>query len=322
MSQPSSPRHGSLQFWPRKRAKTTIARVRSWVLDNKAKPLGFIGYKAGMTHVMVTDNRPKSLTKGESVAVPVTIVECPSLTVMGLCFYKKTASGLQKVGTQLSSKLDKELSRALSLPKKTANHASTIAESDDIRLLVHTNPKMVSIGSKKPQLLELALGGSKEEKIKYAPEVLGKELQVTDIFQPGNQIDVHGITKGKGLQGTVKRFGVPLRQHKAEKTKRGIATLGPWTPKRVDFTVPHAGKMGYHLRTEYNKQILKIGNEGSDVTPTGGITKYGIVKNRYVLIKGSVMGPRKRAFLLTHPRRPNMKLPKEAPEITHISHRN
>ena len=54
--------------------------------------------------------------------------------------------------------------------------------------------------------------------------MLGKEIKVEDVFESGVSVDVHGITKGKGFQGTVKRFGVPIRQHKAEKTKRGIGT--------------------------------------------------------------------------------------------------
>ncbi len=312
------PRRGSLQYWPRKRAKHSLARVRSWIAESKAKPLAFIGYKAGMTHLMLTDNRPKSLTKGESIAVPSTIIECPPLKVAGLAFYKMTMNGLQKV-TSLISNPEKHLSRLIPLAKKQPKEFPAPETFDDLRLLVHTTTESIPAGTKKPKLLEVAIGGTKDEKIKYAQSLLGKELAITDVFDPGNQVDVRGITKGKGFQGTVKRYGVPVRQHKAEKTKRGIATLGSWTPKRVEFTVAQPGRMGYHLRTEYNKQILKIGTKGSEVTPAGGITKYGLVRNSYLLLKGSVMGPRKRAVVMTAPYRPNYKVPKDAPEITYIS---
>ncbi|MBI4983353.1 50S ribosomal protein L3, partial [Candidatus Woesearchaeota archaeon] len=77
------PRRGSLQFWPRKRSKHSLARIRSWIKEPKAKPVGFIGYKAGMNHLLVIDNRPKALTKGETIAVPATIIECPPLSVCG-----------------------------------------------------------------------------------------------------------------------------------------------------------------------------------------------------------------------------------------------
>src|SRR3989338_4716057 len=113
------PRRGSMQFWPRSRAKHAIALVRYWpaeregqspsvqkgklpLLESKVKPLGFIAFKAGMTHLMVNDNRPKSLTKGESIMLPSTILECPPLTVMGIAFYKHTISGWQKTATILA----------------------------------------------------------------------------------------------------------------------------------------------------------------------------------------------------------------------------
>ena len=303
-----------MQFWPRKRSKHSLARIRSWAQENKPKPLGFIGYKAGMTHLIVNDNRPKALTKGEQISLPATIIECPPLTVMGIVFYK----GSRKSTSVLAPKLGKGLAKKVQLPKKTHRDLKEIKEFDDLKLLVHSNPQSTQIGTKKPKLLEVALGGSKEEKLHYAQERLGKEIKIEDVFDPGNLVDLHGITKGKGFQGTVKRFGVPIMQHKAEKTKRGIGNLGAWTPKRVDFRVPQPGKMGYHLRTEYNKQIIKISQEGQEVTPKGGIKSYGLIKNSYLLLKGSIPGSRKRAVVLTQPIRPNSRAHKEAPEVVHI----
>ena len=316
------PRRGSMQFWPRSRAKHAIARVRYWPAESKVKPLGFIAFKSGMTHLMVNDNRPKSLTKGESIMIPSTILECPPLTVMGVAFYQHTINGWQKIASIMAPKADKELARAFPLPKKQVKSFSEISEYDDLRLLVHTNPKLTSIGTKKPKVLEIALGGNKAEKAKYTQDMLGKEITIDQVFEPGNQLNIHGITKGKGMQGTVKRFGVPVRQHKAEKTKRGIGTLGSWHPNRVEYTVAQSGKMGYHLRTEYNKQILKIGKEGKELAVKGGIVRYGLLDNAYALIKGSVMGPKKAAVLLTHATRPNPHFVKDAPEVTYVSLEN
>ncbi|HLC81055.1 MAG TPA: 50S ribosomal protein L3 [Candidatus Nanoarchaeia archaeon] len=312
------PHRGSMQFWPRKRSRHSLVRIRSWAAENKAKPLGFIGYKAGMTHLLFTDNRTKSLTKGEDIFCPVSIVECPPMKVAGVAFYKKSADGLKKSATIMSPNPDKELVRKISLVKKSQS-LENLAVFDDLRLLVYSTPAKTGIGTKKPKMIELALGGNKEEKLNYAKQVMGKEINVSTIFEAGNQVDVHGVNKGKGWQGTVKRMGVPLRQHKAEKTKRGIATLGSWTPKRVEFTVAQAGKMGYHLRTEYNKLVMKIGDNGAKVTPTGGIPNYGVVKNNYLLLKGSIVGPQKRALVLTPAIRPNHKIPKTAPEVRYLS---
>jgi len=304
-----------MQFWPRKRSRHSLVRVRSWAPENQVKPLGFIGYKAGMTHLMVVDNRPKSLTKGEKISMPVSIVECPPMFVVGVSFYKNS----RKVSSVLSEKFDKNISRTLTLPKKPGKKIEDIQDFDSIKLLVHSTPSKAGFGTKKPKLLEMVLGGNKNDQLVYAKENLGKEISIENVFSPGNQVDVHGVTKGKGFQGTVKRYGVPIRQHKSEKTKRGIGNLGAWTPKRVDYRVAQAGKMGYHLRTEYNKQIIKIGDDGSEVTPDSGIQKYGVVKNSFVLVKGSVAGSKKRALVLTKSIRPNIKVTKDAPEVAFIS---
>ena len=319
MPTPRHPRRGSMQYWPRKRSKHSLARVRSWADENKAKPLGFIGYKTGMAHLHVLDNRAKSLTKGEEIFCPTTIVDCPPMTIYGVVFYKKSLSGVRKISSIMAENLVKELAKKIQLPKKTKKTIDTVSDFDDLRLLVQSNPKLTSSGDKKPKLIEIALGGSKDDKLQYAKENLGKEIKINDVFEDGNQLDVHGITIGKGFQGTVKRFGVPIRQHKSEKVKRGIGNLGAWTPKRVLFNVPQSGKMGYHLRTEYNKQLLKIGEDGKEITPKSGLHRYGVVKNSYVLIKGSIVGPKKRAVLLTRAIRPNSKITKEAAQITHVS---
>jgi len=319
MSKINHPRHGSLMYWPRKRSRHTIARIRTWPAESKVKLLGFIGYKAGMTHIQVIDNYAKSMTKGETLNLPTTIIECPPMVVAGVAFYAPFEYGLRKVASVLAPKLDPIVARTIQLPKQTLKSVDSITEFTDLRLLVYSTAKDTTIGNKKPALMEISLGGSKEDKLKYAKEVLGKEIKVSDVFDLGNSVDVHGISKGKGFQGTVKRYGVPIRQHKAEKVKRGIATLGPWSPKRIDYTVAQPGKMGFHSRTEYNKQILKIGTDGEEINPKGGLNKYGLIRQTYLLVKGSVVGPQKRAIVMTPSSRPNYKMTKEAPEITFIS---
>jgi large subunit ribosomal protein L3 len=309
-----------LQFWPRKRAQKEIARVRTWAKLPDAKILGFAGYKVGMTHIFFTDNRPNSMTKGADISCPVTVVECPPIKVISLKFYKKSTYGLTLSGEIFSDKLDKELARTLTLPKKPSKKIEDIKEYDDIRLLVATQPKLTGIGKKRPEVFEIGLSGKKEDKLKLAQEKLGKELQVFDILKDGQLIDIHGVTTGKGVQGPVKRFGVSLRSHKSEKTKRGPGSLGAWKAQgHIMWKVAHAGKMGYHLRTEYNKFIFKIGTKGEDVNQSGGFVNFGVVKNPYLLIKGSTIGPIKRLLRLNLSIRPNKKIHHEAPTITYIS---
>ncbi len=329
MGKARNPRRGSMQFWPRKRSRHSFVRVRSWADEKKAKALGFVAYKAGMTHLQVVDNRPKSATKGEKVAIPVTIFDCPSMQAYGVAFYKNDAVGrTRKVGfvyaSELSKELKKQLSRQHPIPKQQHSLDSFSKDFDYLRLLIASQPKQTSVGAKKPQLLELGVGGSKDEQLAYAKEVLGKELALGDVLAEGALVDVHAVTKGKGFQGVTKRYGVPLKSHKAEKGQRGIGNLGAWTPKRVDYRVAQPGKMGYHLRTEYNKQIIKIGENGEDVVPSSGLHQFGLIKNKYLLLKGSVAGPRKGAVLLTAAIRPKLKKAtvfKGAPEIKFLAKR-
>ncbi len=305
-----------MQYWPRVRAKGI--RVRSWAKVLQLKPLGFAGFKAGMTHVIATNNRPTSITKGEAISIPVTVVECPPMKVFGISFYKHTPYGWSLSSQLISPNADKELGRTLVLPKKT--HGKESDRYDEVRLLVYTQPKLTGIGQKKPFISEVALGGKKEEKLAYAKNLLGKEITLSDVFKEGDQVDVHSITKGKGFQGPVKRFGVSIRQHKSEKTKRGPGTLGPWCGQgKVMYRVAHAGQMGFHLRTEWNKWVVKIGKKEEAITPKGGFINYGEVRNTYVLLKGSVGGSKKRLIRFNVATRPNKGIPTQAPQLQYIS---
>jgi len=313
-------RHGSMQFWPRKLAKRVYGRVKSWPKQKEAGLLGFSGYKAGMTQALIVDNRKASVTKGQQIAVPVTVIECPPIKIASSRFYKKTINGLKVISEVYAEKTDKELSRKIPAPKKAKKKIDNIKDFDDIRINVYTQPKLTGIGRKKPELYELGLGGSKDDKLKFVKENLGKEVKVSDIFKAGDQLDMHCVTKGKGYQGPVKRFGVQIRSHKAEKTKRGVGSLGGWRAQQhVMPRVPHAGKMGFHTRTEYNKLILKIGNKPEEINPKDGFLNYGLVKNDYLLIKGSVAGPKNRIVRIVKSIRPNKLMPKDAPSIQWIN---
>ncbi|MBL7100866.1 MAG: 50S ribosomal protein L3 [Nanoarchaeota archaeon] len=295
-----NPRRGSLQFWPRKRARRQYARVKSWPEVAEAKLLGFAGYKAGMTHVMLDDDNPGSLTKGETISYPVTVIECPPLKSYSIRFYQKTHNGSKLVSEIFSKNLDKNLKRKIKVSSKENKEPE---DFDSLRLVVYTQPSLVGF-KKTPELFELGVGGKDvKEKLAYAKELLNKDVKISDVFKEGQLIDTHSVTKAKGFQGTVKKFGVTIRQHKSEKTKRGVGTLGAWTPKKTDWRVAQAGKMGYHQRTEYNKLSLKIGSDPKEINPDGGFLNYGLVKCDYVIVKGSVAGTRKRLIILTEPSR-------------------
>jgi large subunit ribosomal protein L3 len=314
-----NPRHGSMQFWPRVRSKRTTARIRSFTngIDGM---LGFAGYKVGMTHLMIVDNRGTTKTKGSEIFCPATIIECPPLKVLSVRFYKKNIYGMQADSQILADNLKGDIAKAIKLPKKSTGKKVDVKGFDDLTLVVYTQPKLTGIGKKKPEIFEIGIGGSKEEKIKYAQEKLGKEITVSDIFKEGEQIDIHTITKGKGFSGAVKRFGITLRSHKSEKSVRNPGSLGGWKSQgHVMYRIAHAGQHGCHQRTEYNKQIVKIGDDPKSIMQRGGFVRYGVVKNPYIIVRGSIPGSRKRLIKFTHGIRTNKLIPKEAPTIKYVS---
>lgn len=321
MPKKHSPRKGSMQFWPRVRSSKSYPTISSWPKINDTKLLGFVGYKAGMTHIGLIDRNSASPTKNQVIFCPVTVIECPPIKIATIRFYKKDDNfNLQPSSDILSKNLNKELAKKIKLPKKSKAKEPKIEDIVDVRVLIYTQPKLTGIGKKKPEIVELAIGGEDiKTKINYAKSLIDKEIKFSDIFKEGQEIDVHAVTKGKGYQGPVKRFGVKIRSHKAEKTKRGPGSLGPWRGQgHVMYRVAHAGKMGHHVRIEYNKLILKTSNNPKEINPKGGFLHYGLVKNDYILLKGSIPGPSKRLIEFTEPLRSKMKQVLK-PEISYIS---
>ncbi len=312
------PHRGSLQYWPRKRAKRIYPSVASWPDSKEVIPLAFAGYKAGMTRVFIVDNRKNSLTKGEELAVPVTIIEAPPVKVVGLRLYSNGSEGLRAVSEFWVENPGKELAKKISLPKKKSDSKKVdeaVSKASQVRVIIQTQPHLARIGKRKPEIFEVRIGGDVVSAFSKAKELLNNEIKVSDIFSEGEFVDSFSVSKGKGFHGVVRRFGVRIMQHKAEKVKRKVGTLGSWTPKKVDYTVAQAGQMGFHSRAEYNKQIIKIGTK---LEVKGGLVRYGQVSNDYLLVFGSVPGSRKRLIILRKAVRPSKTSNVGPREVTHI----
>lgn len=325
MGKRTGPRHGSKAFYPRKKAKRIYPTVKSFRDLDKTGLLGFLVYKAGMTHIYAVDTYENSPSFGQKVATPVTVLECPPLFVFGLRIYEKKPEGLFALGDVYTDKLPKELSRVFILPKKYKKEEKIkelekrLERAKEVRALVCTQPKIIKM-KKKPEVVEVKINGKPEEAWKFGLEILGKEINPEDIFVEGDYVDVTGITKGKGTKGPVQRFGIKIQVRKAHGHRRMPGAIGAWHPARVLHTVPMSGQTGFQRRTDLNKRILKMGKEGKEVTPVGGFLNYGEVRSNYILVKGSVPGPKKRLLFLRHSIRDNRQKKKEPlPEIKHIS---
>ena len=316
-----NPRHGSLQVWPRVRAKRHYARIRHLAKFKEAKPFEFAGYKVGMTHIFITDNRQHSRTKGEEIRMPVTILECPPLKVASIRAYKRNAQGLFASSEAFVS-VEKNLGRKVVVPKKQNSKLDEIGANlsgvEEIRIVVFTQPQFIGKAKRKPELFEMRLGGSVEEQFNFAKDKVGKEIRLQDIFKEGQQIDTYAVTKCHGFQGPVKRFGVTLRQHKSEKAIRAPANVGPWTGNR-SWTVAHAGQTCFHQRMERNKWVVAIRDKPEELKVSGGFIRYGFPKATFMLLKGSVQGSSKRMIRFALSSRPNKIFPSQAPSVESIS---
>lgn len=318
----NAPRRGSLAYLPRGRVVKPVGRIKYWpeVKAEKPRLLGFAGYKSGMSFLYIIGDIRGNPNFGQELHSPVTIVETPPMFVCGYRGYAQTSSGLTPAVEVWAEKLPQDLSRIITTSEKETGteHPATHEGLAEVRAILATQPRQSGSHHKKPELLEVkATGGSTAEQLDYLKSLLGKEVQASDIFSEGEYVDVIGITKGKGIQGPVKRWGVKTLPHKSRKTVRGVGTLGAWTPHYVMYTVPRAGQMGFHQRTEFNRRILKIGDDGMNLAPKGGFQHYGTIKRTYVVLSGSVPGPAKRLVKLRYAVRPPLRRGETKPVISY-----
>jgi len=312
-----SPRKGSLQFWPRKRASKFLPRV-NWNAISSGKNLkGFICYKAGMASAYVKDETLNSMTKGKKISIPITILECPPIKIFSVRLYKNK----KVVKEILAEKPDKELKRKVRLSKGKIGKIEDIKPEDennfdDIRVLCYSQIKKTGI-KKTPDLSEIGLSGTFKEKLNFIRENLGKEISVSDIFEKGDLVDLRGLTKGKGFQGPVKRFGIKLKHHKSEKGRRKPGSLGPWHPARVTFRVAMAGQLGMFTRITYNNKIIDMG-KSENKNWLQNIKNFGNLKTDYLIVNSSVQGPAKRQLLITAPLRKTKKQEKKNYEFIEL----
>ena len=316
MPETKKPKSGSLQFWPRKRAKRIYPHFSTYPSSaftgetaEKPRLLAFAGYKATMLHVMAKDPRKGAATSGEEIRIPVTVLDCPSMVAVAIRAYKRTTHGMEIISEAWAEKVPKDVSIERKTNSKGKNVAAALARMEkdlgsifSLRMLVATQPVRSGIGKHRPELLEVEVGGKTvAERLNFAKSILGSEVKPSDVMKEGEVIDVVAITKGKGTQGPVKRFGVMTQNRHAKHKVRHVGSLGQEQPGKTRYTVPQAGQLGLFQRTEHNKRVLKMNEAqgaGKEVTPAGGINKYGIIRGPYVMLEGSVPGPKKRLVVM------------------------
>merc|ERR1712224_210457 len=338
-----APRHGSLGFLPRKRCRRQRGKVKTFPKDDVSKGChltAFMGYKAGMTHILRDVDKPGSKLHKKEVVEAVTVLETPPMVGVGVVGYVETPRGLRTLKTVWAQHPSAEAKRRFyknytNSKKKAFSKSSKRWESDPasieadlnkmkkyctvIRLIAHTQMKLLPLKQKKAHLLELQVnGGTIAEKVDFARGLFEKTIPITSVFGDSENLDAIGVTKGKGRKGVTSRWGTKKLPRKTHRGLRKVACIGAWHPARVSFTVARGGQKGYHHRVEINKKIYRLGagyktengkvnkNNASteadrtdkSINPVGGFPHYGEVKNDFLVIKGSCMGGRKRPIVL------------------------
>jgi large subunit ribosomal protein L3e len=337
----SAPRHGSLGFLPRKRTKKHQGRLRAHPHDNRSKPChltSFMGYKAGMTHVLRDVDRPGSKIHKKEEVGAVTIVETPPMVVVGVVGYAETPNGLRPVTTVFAEHLDDSVlrrfyrnwyrSKKQAFTKYVKEYQTKAkgafqeqidrikANAQVIRVIAHTQIGLLNLRQKKAHIMEIQVnGGTIAEKVEFARKLFEQKVPVSSVFTEGEKVDVAASTKGHGTEGVVSRWGVRRLPRKTHRGLRKVACIGSWHPARVHFTVARTGQDGYHHRTERNKQIYRMGtkvDEGKKdtqastevdltekgITPLGGFPHYGVITQDWLMLKGCIPGVVKRSVAL------------------------
>merc|ERR1719223_718056 len=338
-----APRNGSLGFIPKRRTKHHHGRVRHFPKDDKSKPVhmtAFMGFKAGMTHVVkYFERRDGKKVLKKDIVHPVSVVECPPMKVIGMVGYIETPRGLRALQTVWAHHLDDDVKRRFyknwnnskkkaftkyakrheldKKDKKSIDHdiARIKKYASVVRVVCATQNRLLKLRQKKAHVMEVQVnGGSVGQKVEWAYKKFEQEVSVGEVFETNECIDTVGVTKGHGTQGVQARYGVKKLKRKTHRGLRRIGCIGAWHPAAVKWTVGRVGQTGYHSRTEINKKIYHMGAGKirgvkdnatcpadaveKNITPLGGFPHYGEVNEDYILMKGQIMGTKKRGIIL------------------------
>ncbi len=302
----SQPRRGSLAYLPKGRAQSMEARIRSWPKQTFEEPklLAHAGFKAGCIQIVSIDDREKTPNFGKQLVSLGTVIVTPPMLIIGMRGYTKNHNGQHADFDVFAKDLPKEISRIL---KNTEGNdlesiQNSIGKIHDLFAVVAVIPRHSNLEQKKPYVFEIAVqGGTIEKQFTFLKELLGKEIKIDQVFESGVTVDTAAITKGKGWEGPITRWGVKKKQHKSRKSVREVGSLGPISPQYVMYTVPRAGQRGFHQRTEYDKRIMILSNTEKNefkINPAGGFKHFGFVNGDYVVLKGSVPGTYRRLIKL------------------------
>jgi large subunit ribosomal protein L3 len=232
--------------------------------------IGFIGTKVGMTQVFGPN--------GE--LIPVTVVEAKPCTVVQV--RTSDVDGYQAVQVGYGAKRDKLANKPLrghaakavaaraeaakgspaDAPAKARKRSALAKSRTKGDATVQEEGAPVFVG-----LLEFRVDDASAYQV-------GQELKVDDVFKAGDKIDVRGVTKGKGYQGVVRRYGFKgqTATRGTHESFRGPGSVGNRSfPGRIFKGKRMDGHMGAVSRTIQNLEIVEVRADQSVVLVRGGL---------------------------------------------------
>ncbi len=103
---------------------------------------------------------------------------------------------------------------------------------------------------------------------------VGGEVKADEVFQVGQKVDVQGVSKGKGFQGTIKRhhFTMGDATHGNSLSHRAPGSIGQrQTPGRVFPGKKMSGHMGNVTRSAMNLEVVQIDTERHLIAVKGAV---------------------------------------------------
>lgn len=224
-----------------------------------------LGKKVGMTQIFTPDG----------VVIPVTVIQAGPLTVIQkkseeIDGYVSVKVGYENVKENKLNKYDKRIKDRDSKIKEKKHTEINYQKTGSML-------KMPEMGLFK-KLNIPAMKYLKEFRVEDTSKFeIGQNIKVADMFKDGDRVDVSGVSKGKGFQGTIKRYGQSggPETHGSMYHRRVGSMSANTNPARVFKGKKLPGHMGAENVTVMNLDIVKVDSE-----------------RNLILIKGAVPGPK------------------------------